>query len=187
MPENPNRYDIYVGFFVIGSVMFILSLFAGWLETLYAVCSFLASANMIFSTQQAKTDPSHSTVTHFEIYSRNNVFNYILAAVIIIEVIIYLVLPIHKSILIFMMWIFNLVAYPRFLKYFSTRLSTQLVAAYLKEQMPELDFQLINNAVRKLNAKSKANKSDLTKLGISSEQTERLFALYEKYLETNLA
>jgi hypothetical protein len=186
MPETTNRYDIYVGFFVVGIVLFILSLFAGWLETLYAVFFFLASADVILSTQKPKSDPNHSTVTHFEIYSRNNVFNYILAAIVIVEVVIYLILPIHKAILIFALWTFNIMAYPRFLRYFSTRLSLNLVSAYLKEQVPELDIAQISKAVAKLNSKSGADIAELTKLGMSSTQAERLQTLYTTYLETNL-
>ena len=185
MPDTTaNRYNAYFGFFILGLIVFVASLFIGALETLYAVLFFLAGLNMIFSTQQPKKDPLHSTATHYEVYSRDNIVNYILAAVIVVEIVVYLFIPISKPLLILAMWILNLFAYPRFMQYFSGRLGKRLVGSYLQEQLPELKREQIASAVLALNSQPEITAEALSaQFQFTAEQAARLIVLYRKYLE----
>ncbi len=185
MPAG-NRYDAYFGFYVLGVFVFLLSLLAGWLETPYAVFFFLAGLNLMFTTEKPQTDINHSTVTHYEVYSRDNVVNYILAATIVVEAIIYFIIPISKPIVIFALWTLNVYAYPRFIAYFSQRLGKQLVTGYLGEQLPELKPEQISGSVSKLNSAPKTTAADISReFKFSEELGQRLIVLYHKYLENN--
>jgi hypothetical protein len=164
--------------------MGLISLFAGWLETLYAVFFFLAGLNMIFTSKQPQSDLQHSAATHYEVYSRDNVINYILAATLILEAIIYFIIPVSKPLIIFSLWLFNVLAYPRFMTYFSQRLGKRLVNSYLREQLPELSPALIQNAVVQLNSQADIKAEALAAdLEFSPELAARLIVLYNRYLQ----
>lgn len=183
-----SRLSIYTKIYIYaGMPLFVLSLIWPILTTPFALVYFGVTALMVFTNEPLpEPDPSHSSTTQYEQVSRFNWFNYAVAIYIAFSSMLFVLLPINKSVIILIMW--GAIAYV--LERYGGRaiqvLAADYLTTYLKQQIPELSYSDVRRAVNYLLNNPLAQPAALAKdLGLTTQQATKAHHFFNVYIQNN--
>lgn len=179
---NLFTYRIAYG---LGIILFVASLLNPLTEGFYILTFFACSVTLIISWQKVPQDITHSTVTHYERYSRWNWFNYGMSAWLVLSALM-LLLPVPKSIIIFALWTLTVLGLPFAIRFYQRSELGMLLTDYAKQQMPDMEVSVIKGLIAKMLGEPGYSNKKLAKLFATDEsQVVKLRHYVEVYVLNN--
>lgn len=182
-----DRIQLYFTSYAVGVVVFVVSLFWPILQIPYLLMYFLVSGLFVFTTQPVPTDPQRSSVRHFELSSRYNWINYVIAGFLILGALLVSWLPVPPNITTLVLWSLSVGGIYYIVKKYGAVILQDLVRDYLVQQNPDVSKESVSRATALLMQQPDMEVSKLAAQSqITADQADRISQMFKIYFQNNL-